>query len=53
MDKEQTYDSWLTEDWLLDEIERTPDMQMRLERLYDYIMLLKEYEEELGLEEQV
>jgi hypothetical protein len=51
MDKQQTYNEWLTEDFLLDEIERTPELQMRLERLYDYLQLKAEYEEELEADE--
>lgn len=50
-DNQETYNKWLTEDWLLDQIERTPDQQERLERLYDYMMLLKEYEDDLEQED--
>ena len=48
--KKETYERWLSEDFLLNEIERTPDQQERVEKLYDYLMLLKEYEEEIDEE---
>ena len=45
--KQESYDEWLTESWLLDEIERTPDQEERLLRLYDYLLMLKDYDDEL------
>ena len=45
MDKQEKYEEWLTEDFLLNEICRTPHESAKLERLYDYLMLMKEFEE--------
>lgn len=49
-DKQETFDQWLKEEFLLDEIVRTPGENDKLEKLYNYLQLLKEYDEELGLE---
>lgn len=44
------YNQWLTEEFMLNEISRTPDQEEKLQRMYEYLQLLKEYDEELGLE---
>lgn len=46
----EVYNKWLTEDFMLNEIERTPDQEEKLQKMYEYLQLLKEYDEELGLE---
>lgn len=45
MNNQEKYDEWLTEDFLLNEIVRTPHESAKLEKLYDYLMLMKEFEE--------
>lgn len=52
MDILQTYKEWLSESFLLDEIERTPDSQERFEKLYDYLMALNDYEDYTEEEEE-
>lgn len=44
-DNQSKYDAWLTEDFLLNEIVRTPHENAKLEKLYDYLMMMKEFEE--------
>lgn len=46
----EVYNKWLTEDFILDEIDRTPNEEEKLQKMYEYLRLLKEYDEELGLE---
>ena len=46
----EVYNKWLTEDFMLNEIERTPNQEEKLQKMYEYLQLLKEYDEELGLE---
>ena len=48
--KTDTYNKWLTEDFMLDQIAKTPDQEEKLQKMYDYLQLLKEYNDELGLE---
>ena len=48
---DNTFDEWLTEDFLFDDVKRTADQQEKLEKLYDYLMLMKEYEDDLEDEE--
>ena len=48
--KTETYNKWLTEDFMLDEIARTPDQEEKLQKMYEYLQLLKEWDEEIELE---
>lgn len=43
------HEKWLTEDFILDEMAKA-DQEEKMIILFDYLQLLKEYDEELGLE---
>lgn len=45
--KENTYNEWLSESWLLDEIERNPHLEEKLLNLYDYFLAIRDIDDDL------
>lgn len=50
MDNQEIYNRWLTEQFLVEESERTLEDEEKLVRLYDLLQELKDWDEEIGLE---
>lgn len=44
---QETFESWQARDFILDEIDREPDQEERMIKLYEYLQLLGGYDEEL------
>lgn len=47
MDNQDTFNEWLAEDFLLNEIERTPDLNDRLHLLLDYLSIKDTFDDEI------
>lgn len=48
--KREKYNNWLTEEFMMDQIEKTPDDEERFQKMFEYLQLLKDWDEELELE---
>ena len=45
MDNQETYNKWLTEDFILTEIDKNPSQEQRLLRLYEYLVVCGDYDD--------